>query len=242
MGDLYDQFVERDDLNVHKWHHYFPIYEQYFGKFRGQAPKMLEIGVYRGGSTRMFADWLGDGTHFTGVDIDPACSGYAVPGKIEIVIGDQADRAFLAKLATENGPWDIVLDDGGHTDNQILTSFELLFPHLKDGGVYLIEDTHAHWMSSLYRDHPQGHNILRLVAELFAEMHRWSGAPGKIDHWHVPPAERPPTPAPYFTNHVAAIHLFDSIVVIEKKQREEPFVEMREAGKPRATDYRLRDS
>lgn len=240
MGELYEQFLSRDDLTVHKWHHYFPVYETYFEKYRGHAPKMLEIGVGHGGSSRMFADWLGEGTRITGVDINPGCSAFAVPGKIDIVIGGQADRAFVKGLIDQHGPWDIVLDDGGHTDRQILTSFELLFPHLNDGGVYLIEDTHAHWMSGSFRDHPKGHNILHLVAELFTEMHRWSGDGQKFKHWHVPPPDRDaPTPAPYFTNHVAAIHLFDSIVVIEKQQRVEPFVELRLAGEPRDTDYRI---
>lgn len=241
MGELYDQFLNRDDLTAYKWHHYFPVYETYMQKYRDTAPKMLEIGVWRGGSARMFADWLGAGTHITGVDVDPSCAAYSVPG-IDILIGDQSDRAFLAQLAAEHGPWDIILDDGGHTDRQILTSFEVLFPHLKDGGVYLIEDTHAHWLASSFRDHPKGHNIVHLVAELFSEMHRWTGNAQKFEAWHVPPPDRKaPTPAPYFTSHVAGVHLFDSLVVIDKQQREEPFVEIREAGKPRTTTYRIRD-
>jgi 23S rRNA U2552 (ribose-2'-O)-methylase RlmE/FtsJ len=241
MGELYDQFIARTDLTMHKWHHYFPVYEKSFERYRGKAPKMLEIGVQNGGSSRLFADWLGEGTQITGVDIDPACAQHSIPGKIDILIGDQADVGFLEKLVAEHGPWDIILDDGGHTNNQIITSFQQLFPKLNDGGTYLIEDTHAHWMGEEFRDHPRGLSVVSLVAELFDNMHRWSGDKDKYRRWHVPPGLRgAPAPAPYLTRHVGAVHLYDSIIVVEKARREEPFTELRRAGVARESDYRLK--
>lgn len=241
MGQLYDQFISRTDLDIHKWHHYFPIYERSFERYRGKAPKMLEIGVQNGGSSRMFADWLGEGTHITGADIDPACAKHSIPGKIDIYIGDQANTDFLDMLIDKHGPWDIILDDGGHTNNQIITSFQRLFPKLNEGGTYLIEDTHAHWMGEEFRDHPRGLSVVSMVADLFDNMHRWSGDKSKFAHWHVPPELRGrPTPAPYLTRHVQAVHLYDSVIVIEKRRREEPFSEARRAGVPRASNYRLK--
>ena len=240
MAELYDQFIDRDDLNIHKWHHYFPIYEKYFSKFRQKTPRMLEIGVQNGGSARLFRDWLGAGTHVTGVDIDPACADKAIPGEIDIEIGDQANPEFLKALAGKYGQWDIILDDGGHTNNQIITSFQTLFTQLKDGGIYLIEDTHAHWWGGGYRDHPKGMSVVSLVADLFDNMHRWTGNSSLFQHWHTPPEVRGEAiPAPYLTRHVSAVHLFDSVIVIEKARREQPFNEWRSAGVPRATSYRI---
>lgn len=220
MGDLYDQFIDRNDLNIHKWHHYFPIYERYFSKFRGKSPRMLEIGVQKGGSSRLFLDWFGDGAHITGADIDPRCADKAIPDRLDIEIGDQADPAFLQSLVSTYGPWDIILDDGGHTNNQIITSFQALFPQLKDGGVYLIEDTHAHWWGGAFRDHPRGMSVVSLVADLFDNMHRWTGNQSLFDHWHTPPEARSETiSGSYLTRHVSGVHLFDSIIVIEKARR-----------------------
>jgi len=241
VGELYDQFIARTDIDIHKWHHYFPIYEKWFERYCGKAPRMLEIGVQNGGSARLFADWLGEGTHVTGADIDPVCAQHAIAGKIDILIGDQADVAFLDRLIARHGPWDIILDDGGHTNNQIITSFQRLFPHLKEGGTYLIEDTHAHWMGGKYRDHPRGLSVVSMVADLFDNMHRWSGDKDQFINWHVPPELRPKTtPAPYLTRHVAGVHLYDSVIVVEKARREEPYSEGRRAGEPRVTNYRLK--
>ncbi len=46
------------DTNVHKWHHYFDIYTRYFERFRDRPITMLEIGVFRGGSLRMWKEYF----------------------------------------------------------------------------------------------------------------------------------------------------------------------------------------
>lgn len=240
MGELYDQFIDRSDLNMHKWHHYFAVYDRYFAKFRQKSPRMLEIGVQNGGSSRLFLDWLGSGTRITGVDIDPTCADKAIPGQIDIEIGDQANPDFLKEVARKYGPWDIILDDGGHTNNQIITSFQNLFTQLIDGGIYLIEDTHAHWWGGGFRDHPKGMSVVSLVADLFDNMHRWTGNRDLFDHWHTPPETRSQEiGAPYLTRHVAGVHLFDSIIVVEKARREQPYSETRKVGVPRLSNYRI---
>ena len=243
MGELYRQFIERSDLNLDKWHDYFPVYERYLGRFLGKSPRVLEIGVQGGGSAILLTDWLGKGTTVTGVDIDPECRKNTIPGLIEIEIGDQADRSFLKNLLDRHGPWDIIIDDGGHTNNQILTSFDLLFPSLNSGGIYLIEDTHAHFYGRDFHDHPQKKSVITLVADLFTAMHAWTGSRKHIPHWRVPPPDRlEKENVPYLSRHVAGIHLFDSMIVIEKNERFEPFCERRVAGQPRETDFRRREA
>ena len=60
--------------------------------------------------------------------------------------GDQADRALLRRLADDYGPFDVVIDDGGHTAAQQVASFEALFPGLRPRGAYVVEDTHtSYW-------------------------------------------------------------------------------------------------
>jgi len=62
--------------------------------------------------------------------------------KIFVRIGDQADPKFLKKLLDEFGKFNIIIDDGGHTANQQITSFLHLYGSLSENGVYLVEDTH----------------------------------------------------------------------------------------------------
>src|SRR5437016_1539396 len=48
---------------IWKWDHYFDIYDRHFAKFRGHDSYLLEIGVYSGGSLKMWRDYLGPKAH-----------------------------------------------------------------------------------------------------------------------------------------------------------------------------------
>lgn len=64
----------------------------------------------------------------------------------EIYIGDQSDPSFWSYFFQKVGNVDVVLDDGGHTyKQQIITTVNVL-PHINDGGVLVIEDTHTSYM------------------------------------------------------------------------------------------------
>jgi hypothetical protein len=56
------------------------------------------------------------------------------------------DESFLGKVLEETGPLDIIIDDGSHINRDVLTSFHYLFPGLRTGGFYVIEDLQtAYW-------------------------------------------------------------------------------------------------
>ena len=129
---------------IWKWDHYFEIYERHFGKFVGQEVHALEIGVYSGGSLHMWREYFGPKSHIYGVDIEPACKIYEAEGTIGIFVGDQADREFWARFREAVPHLDLVIDDGGHSAEQQIVSFEELLPHLRPGGVYCCEDIHGY--------------------------------------------------------------------------------------------------
>ncbi len=88
----------------------------------------------------MWADYFPH-ARITGVDIDPMCKMYS-GGRIDVKIGSQTDPAFLSQFTD----YDIIIDDGGHTMTQQKVSFDVLFPLLKPGGIYVIEDLHtSYW-------------------------------------------------------------------------------------------------
>ena len=92
-----------------KWAHYLDVYHRYLARFRGLPVTLIEIGVLRGGSLRMWRDYLGAQATIVGVDIDPECAKFREIG-IEIVIGDQGDRAFLQALRARFPAPAILLD------------------------------------------------------------------------------------------------------------------------------------
>src|SRR4030081_218212 len=87
---LYEIFLRNRDQDLHKWHHYFGIYEQFLAPYRGQPFTLLEIGWWRGGSLRMWRKYFGPSARIVGMDINPACAVHERDG-FRIFIGNQAD-------------------------------------------------------------------------------------------------------------------------------------------------------
>ena len=139
----------------HKWLHYFEVYDTLFAAVRSRPIRMLEIGVYQGGSLRMWRKVLRPESVIVGIDIEPSCANFDSPGeRIHVRIGDQADPAFLAAVASEFGPFDVILDDGSHICSHMIASFGHLFlSALAPRGLYIVEDTHTNFWQE-YRDRP----------------------------------------------------------------------------------------
>jgi hypothetical protein len=122
-----------------KWHHYFDVYHRHLAKFRGSSANVLEIGVYSGGSLRMWREYFGATATIHGVDIEPACKVYEGPST-RIAIGDQGDPDFWRGFKATTPLLDVVIDDGSHVASDQITSLTELLPHMRPGGVYLCED------------------------------------------------------------------------------------------------------
>lgn len=140
MNDLEKFFWKKSDRLIWKWTSYFKFYDKYFQKFRNKNIKVLEIGIYKGGSLQMWQDYFGKDALIVGMDINPECAAYSGE-KIEVIIGDQSNKNDLAKLTEKYGKFDIIIDDGSHVNEHQIASFEYLFDYLNDDGVYLVEDT-----------------------------------------------------------------------------------------------------
>lgn len=136
-----------DTLNCMKLAHYLPEYQELFAKFNGSKVNFLEIGVQHGGSYRLWKNFFGeDLLQWTGIDINQKClalNKQLVAEKGLVCCGSQDDPAFLENVAVKRGKFDVIIDDGSHCSEHIIASFECLASHVKDGGLYIIEDVHA---------------------------------------------------------------------------------------------------
>jgi cephalosporin hydroxylase len=202
---------------IQKWHHYFEIYHRHFQSFRGRSPVVLEIGVFHGGSLQMWKEYFGPGARIVGIDIDPRCRQFEEE-QISVMIGDQADRGFLAGVRQRLPLIDIVIDDGGHTMEQQITSFEELYPHVQPRGIYLCEDIHT----SYRPDYGGGYRR----AGTFAEFGK--GLVDKLHAWYSCEPERFDVDA--MTRSTYALHFYDSVLVVEKRPIDEPQQSL--TGKP----------
>jgi len=124
---------------------YFDSYDHFFDAYRGKEITFVEIGILDGGSLFMWRDYFGPNARIIGVDLNPEAKKWEKEG-FEIYIGSQSDKSFWNEFVRNVGKIDVVLDDGGHTYNQQIITAESLLPHINDGGVLVVEDTHTSYM------------------------------------------------------------------------------------------------
>lgn len=154
-----------------KWEHddsYFTFYkvkdlvdeyENYFGRLGDfRCTNLLEIGVFQGGSMPFWNEILQPDKHI-GIDLceitsTPYLENYidkkGSSGKLLKYYGgiNQADKKRLFQLYADDfkAPLDIVIDDASHLYAPSKASFEALFPLVRPGGIYIIEDwAWGHW-------------------------------------------------------------------------------------------------
>jgi len=146
-------------------HRFTVIYEHLFAPLRWSPIRLCEIGIWGGGSLRMWSEYFSKSTVF-GIDMYSLDQLHALmrnsglpdflpdkpdTGRIKTFVADQANREQLKRfIDASGGDFDIVLDDGGHTMEQQQTSFGFFFKHVKPGGYYVIEDVHTS-LPELYR-------------------------------------------------------------------------------------------
>jgi SAM-dependent methyltransferase len=136
---LVERFVRAGANTPDKPPAYLRRYDRLFATLSNA--RILELGVYRGHSLRLWAEL----PHFSlvaGVDLQtPADANF--PPKVRFYQGSQTDLSLLSRVASECGPFDIIVDDCSHLRAETEASFEMLFPHLKAHGHYIIEDIAA---------------------------------------------------------------------------------------------------
>lgn len=198
---LWAEFLTNRGRIIHKWTHYFPIYEDHFARYVNRPMTFLEIGCGEGGSLQLWKRYLGPLAQIIGIDIDETCKNFE-EDQIAVRIGDQSDTVFLDRVVAEFGPPDIILDDGSHVMPDIRASFAHLYPRMSATGIYMVEDLHtAYWPEyegGLRRDGSFIEICKGLIDELNADHTREAVKPTK------------------FTRSTLSIHFYDSVAVFER--------------------------
>ncbi len=179
---------------IWKWNHYFDIYHTFFKRFIDKEINLVEIGIYSGGSLDMWRSYFGNKCVIFGIDIQNECKSYEKEG-VNIHIGDQADRNFWKKFVQEVIKIDIVIDDGGHTTEQQIVTFEEVFPYISPGGLYLCEDIQG-----------SGNNFLDYMQGIQKQLNYSN--PTKDNNFKCI--------TNYLQKTVKSIHIYPYVVVIEK--------------------------
>jgi hypothetical protein len=150
-----EQATERnlssDALVLYKWKPHVGLYERAFSERRFHPQQILELGIWKGGSTALWFE-LFQPRKLVAVDIAPECTSEAfnsyvrtreAGGRLKPFWGvDQADSERLRQIVENefDGPVDLIIDDASHLYGPTKASFETLFPRLRRGGLFCIED------------------------------------------------------------------------------------------------------
>ncbi|MEJ0016269.1 MAG: class I SAM-dependent methyltransferase [Acetobacteraceae bacterium] len=222
MNDLYSFYAQHRNTRVmHKWDHYFEIYDRFLSPIRRSNPVVLEIGVQLGGSMEMWRDYFGPTTRLYGIDINPEAR-QQEDIATRIFIGDQQDRGFLRSVLQEVGQPTVVIDDGGHRANQQITSFEELYPALTDNGIYIVEDTHSSLWPGVFMDRQDQQSFLQFSLARCADLMEWTGKRENFQILGSDQADSLTDTVSEFCRNTKAISFFDSMIVYERARRRVP--------------------
>ncbi len=135
-----------------RYHNYAVKYDKILSPYREAFTSILEIGVAQGQSIRMWTDYFSKAT-IHGADISPASAGCVnYSDRIKFHLLDQRDRAQLKNME-QYSPFDLIIDDGNHFWMEQILTFETLFPYVRRGGIYIVEDTTTSYWKE-YKNHP----------------------------------------------------------------------------------------
>jgi hypothetical protein len=208
-----------DDLNqlaiIHKtdkWnlHWYTQHYAKHFAHLKNKKINILEIGVggddnplLGGNSVRMWKSYFSKANIFA---IDLYDKSIHEEPRIKIFRGDQSDEAFLKNVASQIGEIDIILDDGSHVNEHVIITFKTLFPLLKKGGIYVIEDTQTSYWRDFGGDNVNFNNPATMMSFFKSLTDSLNHAEFRIPDY---------TPS-YYDLNINAIHFYRNLIVVYK--------------------------
>ena len=213
---LHNYFIDNNSNAIHKGFSYFDLYERYFSRFKGRDINLLEIGVQNGGSTKMWEYYFKKinpnfKINIFGIDIDNRVKSLGIENEnIKLFVGSQSDRDFLRKLKSEIPKIDILIDDGGHRMEEQIITFEEMYPHIKDDGIYWCEDCHTSYcwrLSGGCYGYKNPNSYIEYMKNLIDSINAYYAT--KKDSLEVS----------NFTNTAYGIYFHEKVVVVEKKLR-----------------------
>ncbi len=130
-------------------HNYTPIYEKFFAPYRQQSITLLEMGIGgyeypdRGGaSLKMWYDYF---PHAKIIGIDIFKKVGLTNDRIFVYQASQANKEALTELLRGHDSPKIIIDDASHINHLTIKTFQILFPLLAAGGIYVVEDIESSW-------------------------------------------------------------------------------------------------
>jgi len=163
---------------------------------------VVEIGVKDGGSLFIWQK-LFPHAKIIGIDLNIECKKFEKDGFI-IEIGDQSSREFWKDFFYKHQNVDIIIDDGGHTNTQQISTAISCIPFIKDGGILVTEDVMCSYFFNF--GNPSKYSFINFCKKIIDDINFKFPGIGNFEF--------------SLNNYVHSIEFFESIVVfkINRKQ------------------------
>jgi hypothetical protein len=125
-----------------KYNNYGKYYDKYLNNYINKQIRYLEIGILKDEGLYAMKEYFNNAKVIVGIDRNPySITLEQTQNNIFIEIGKQNNEIFLNKVNDKYGNFDIIIDNCTGELDDILVSFNTLFPLLNDKGVYIVENT-----------------------------------------------------------------------------------------------------
>lgn len=205
--------IHRTDKNG--CHFYTQHYQNHFRPYRYKKISLLEIGVggYEnplsgGESLRMWKSFFPFAKIFS---LDIFDKSFLQEKRIKIFKGSQIDLNFLENVCNQAGVFDLIIDDGSHINEHVIKSFEFLFPKLKTGGIYVIEDTQTSYWEN-YGGSSKDFNKEGTIYHYFKSL---------IDSLNNEEFMIPDYKKSYYDKNIISMHLYHNMIFVYKGNNSE---------------------
>ncbi|SRR5581483_1219302 len=219
-SQVLEDYRQMDEIALHAgadkgshFHNYTEVYSRYFAPLRDKPIKFLEIGINTGSSVKMWEEYFPFAElHF--MDITFENIQYHTK-RAQYHQYDQENISALEHFAQENGSnFDVILDDGGHTMRQQIHSFIALFPHVKSGGMYIIEDLHTSYWPGHFGGGGEDSTV-NFLKKLIDEVNYVGATTTRANHTKLPLEVL--NGLNLYQKEIYSMHFYDSIVIIIKR-------------------------
>lgn len=205
--------IHKTDKSRH--HFYTKHYQFHFSPYRLKKINLLEIGVggyenplLGGESLRMWKSFFPFANIFS---IDIFDKPFHEENRIKIFKGSQVDLDLLQKIDREAGGFDLIIDDGSHLNDHVITTFEFLFPKLKKGGIYVVEDT----QTSYWEEYGGSSKDLKKEGTIY---HFFKSIIDSLNNEEFVLENYEKT---YYDRHIIAMHFYHNLIFIYKGDNNE---------------------
>jgi hypothetical protein len=186
LQDIVDN--NRTDKNT--VHSYLPLYQKLFINKKETAKNVLEIGIFRGGSIKLWADFFTNANVY-GLDVMHISKVWEeIKNNKKIILYTSTDAYnidfFNQYLLDKNIKFDIILDDGPHTLLSMKQFIKLYSQIMSEDGILIIEDVQDwDWIDILKNEVPENLKKYIKIYDLRSNKGRYDDIVFTIDKQNI---------------------------------------------------------